>query len=214
MLRRLLAKAPEGVDQALIIEIWRALIAANLRRQKPIEAIVAGPGESGGRLFDVARSHFGASVKVTRADDPRVALTRVVEGEPVVAVAAWPGGGAGPGAWWPMLNESRFKPLMIVAALPMVADADHQEPEAAMVALGLPLEPAGGDGGFAIAYDVHYRAARALAEAGLPGKEVARARETVLIRFSEFVAPNDARIPLLAQAGLDGFRVVGSFARV
>lgn len=211
LLRRLIAKAG-AVDSDLVVDVWRGLIAANIRRQRPIDVLVAGAGPDTLRLFDLARRHFGASARITRADDARAALARVLENPATLAVTPYPGL-SGSGAWWPIFNETRFRPLAVIAALPLMAEAG-QEPEAAIVAQGVAAEPAGGDVTFAVAFDPHHRAVRAFNEAGILGRELARSRETILVRMDGFMAPGDARIPTLIQAGLDGFRVVGSYARI
>jgi hypothetical protein len=88
------------------------------------------------------------------------------------------------------------------------------EPEAAVVAAGVELEPAEQDFTFGLAFDPHHRSARALAEAQLKGREAARLRETVLIEIEGFVAKDDGRIGHAMRAGLEGFRVIGAYARV
>lgn len=215
MLRALVAKAGPNLDAETILEVWRALIAANIRRQGAVEILVpvaAGATPDPIRVFDLVRRHFGAGAKITRGEDVRGALARALEAPNLVIAAPWPGA-TGAGAWWPILNESKFKSLAIFAALPMRADG--AEPDLALVADKAPLEPAGEDVTFAIAYDPHHRSARALAEQGLSGREVSRARgETVLIRLDGFVGAEDPRVSRLALAGLDGFRIVGAFARI
>jgi chorismate mutase len=211
LLRRLIAKAPDGVDRDLVMEVWRALIAANIRRQNPIEAAVwAAPDMI--RAFDLARRHFGASMRLQRVDDARAALTKAAESPTTLAVLPWPGA-TGPGGWWPILNEGRFRGLSVISGLPLLADNGH-DPEVAVVVSEAALEEAGGDVTLGVAYDPHYRAARALSVAGLTGQEVARAREAVLIRIQGFLPPGDLRVAQMITAGLDGFRVVGSFARI
>ncbi len=208
LMRRLIEKG--GADPELVIELWRALIAANIRRQGAVEVTVASVGDIV-RPFDLARRHFGGATKITKAIDPRDALVKAVDQARTVAVLPWPAGG-GVGMWWPMLTESRFHGLSIVAALPMYgAGAD---PEAALVAPKVDLEAAGGDCTFGLAFDPHHRATRALAEAQLKGKETARVRETVLIALDEFVAKDDGRIGHAMRAGLEGFRIIGSYARI
>lgn len=211
LLRRLIAKA-DRADKEAVIDVWRGLIAANVRRQRPVEVLVAGAGSDTLRLFDLSRRHFGASARLSRADDARTALSRALESPTTLAVVAYPGV-SGAGAWWPIFNETRFRPLAVVAALPLLAEAG-QEPEAAIVAQGIALEPAGGDYTFAVAFDHHHRAVRAFSEAAIVGREVARSREAILVRVEGFLAQNDPRVPALIQAGLDGFRVVGSYARI
>lgn len=213
LLRRLLAAAEEKIDADLVVEIWRSLIAANVRRQKPVDVVVGGAtGQDPLRLFDLARRHFGARARVQRAEDIRAAINRTAAAENMVAVVPWPGK-TGAGMWWHILTESRYHKLHVIAALPIRAGAEA-EPEAAVVAAGAPLEAAGGDATLGIAFDRHFKAGKALAEAGIKGVEVARSDTRVLVKLDEFLAPDDPRGGLLVRAGLDQFRVVGSFARV
>ena len=209
LMRRLFNNAGPEMDRDLIIEVWRALIAANIRRQGGIEIVVASAGDIV-RPFDLARKHFGAATKVTRAVDPRDALNKAIDQKRTAAVLPWPTGG-GVGMWWPMLSESRYHGLALIGALPF-RGAD--EPEAAIVAPGVTLEEAGQDKTFGLAFDPHYRAARALNEAQLTGREAARVRETVLIEMDGFVGRDDGRIGHAMRAGLEGFRIVGAYARV
>jgi chorismate mutase len=208
-LRRLLAQAG-GVEPALIVEIWRALVADNTRRQKCVEVFTGGATDSV-RLFDLARRHFGGSARITRAEDARVALARMAETPAAAAVLPFPGK-SGAGGWWPILAERRFHEACLIAALPL---REEGEPEAAVITRGVPLEPTGDrDIMFAIAFDPHHKLVRGLNEAALPGKEAARANATVLIQFEGYVAPNDPRLAIVARAGLDGLRVMGCYARV
>lgn len=210
LLRRLIERAGPAVSADLVMELWRALIAETVRRQGGIEVVTAG-GADPVRLFDLARRHFGAVAKITR-EEPRAALTRAADNPSAIAALPWPAGPAA-GGWWPMLNERRYHGLTLFAALPLRADAGA-EPEAILAGAGVPLEPAGGDATLAVAFDPHHRAARALAEGPYMGREIARARETVLIRFDAFVPAQDPALRMLEAAGLDGLRVVGSYARV
>ena len=209
ILRRLIAKAPEGTDPALVLGVWRALIADNLRRQVNVE-VFAGGALDHVRHFDLARRHFGASAKITRQEDARITLTRMLETPAAAAVLPFPGK-SGAGMWWPILSERRFHEAVIVSALPLRGDG---EPEAAVVTVGAPLEPAGEDRSLALAFDPHHRLTRGLNEAQLKGIEIARANAAVLIRFDEFIAADDPRLVPLAKAGLDGLRIVGCYARV
>ncbi len=209
ILRRLIAKAPEGADPVMVVEVWRALIADNLRRQKCVEVFTGGAIDAV-RLFDMARRHFGAGAKISRAEDARATLTRMLETPAAAAVLPFPGK-SGAGGWWPILAESRFRDAVIVAALPLRGDG---EPEGAVVTIGAPLEKAGEDHSLVLAFDPHHKLVRALNEAHLKGAEVARVNATVLIRFDEFVGVDDPRLIPMAKAGLDGLRVVGCYARV
>jgi chorismate mutase / prephenate dehydratase len=210
LLRRLINERG-GTDPDLIFELWRALIAANIRRQGAIEVVVASAGDIV-RPFDLARRHFSGATKLTKAVDARDALVKALEQKNTVAVLPWPAGG-GVGMWWPILSESRFHALSIISALPLNGPATA-EPEAALVAANVALEPADNDKTFGLAFDPHYRSARALNEAQLKGREAARVRETVLIEMEGFVAKDDGRIGHAMRAGLEGLRVIGAYARI
>ena len=210
-LRKLIAAAGEGVEADFIVELWRVLIEAETRRLGPIDVAVSG-GPDPVRMHDIARRHFGARTRIYRANDAAGALKRAVEEPNVVAVVPWPGP-SGAGGWWPALSESKYHKLALVAALPM-RGAKEADPDAAVFALNVRPEAAGDDITVALAFDQHHRAQRVLAEAGFAAKEVARSEPRVLYKISGFVAPDDVRVTALARGGLDGFRIVGSYARV
>jgi chorismate mutase len=214
MMRRLLGTAPATVGHDVVVEIWRALISANIRRQCALEILSGGAGAEGLRLFDLSRRHFGGAAKIQRQDEPRNVLAQALDRPEVVGVLPWPGG-SGSGNWWAILGETRYRGLSIIAGLPLVPERLGDDPEAALVVNGAVLEAAGRDETFGIALDKHHRVQRALGEAGLTGREVGRSRDqAVLIRIEGHIGPDDRRLPLLSRGGLDGFRVVGSFARV
>lgn len=212
LLRRLVARAPAPLDRDLVLELWRTLMAANLRRQRVIDVVVGGGRGDPTRLFDIARRHFGARTRIKDLGEPQAALQKAVENPAtMVAVTPWP---AAPsvGAWWPALSERRFADLHLIAGLPMLA-APNEEPEAAIFAVS-PNEEAGGDISLLLAFDPHHRVTRALNEHGLVGREVARAEPRVLLRIEGFVAVDDPRAVALTRSGLDSVRVLGSYARV
>jgi chorismate mutase / prephenate dehydratase len=210
LLRRLIAAAPHPVDPDLVVELWRALIAANVRRQGPVDVVVGG-GNDAIRMFDLARRHFGARTRVQRAEEAQQALLRAAEQKRTLAVVPWPAA-AGVGGWWPALSESRFAKLHLIAGLP-IRGAASENPEAAVFAAMKPAQVEG-DATILIAFDPHHRAQRAMAEAQLTGRELARSEPRVLLRIEGYIAERDATAMALARAGLDGVRIVGSFARV
>ena len=212
LMRRLLALAPAPLERELVVELWRALIAASLRRQRVVDVAVGGGRGDPSRLFDIARRHFGARARIAHVGEAQTALQRVVEApDRFVAVTPWPAA-PGVGAWWPALSERRFHQLHIIAAAPLLA-APGEEPEAAVFAASAP-EPAGEDVTILLAFDPHHRLARALNELGFTGREVARAEPRVLVRIEGFVAPDDPRVAALTRHGLDSPRVLGAYARL
>jgi chorismate mutase len=210
MLRRLIAAAPAPVEPELVVELWRALIAANVRRQAPLDVAVGG-GNDPVRLFDIARRHFGARTRIRRVADPQAALLRALEAPNTVAIVPWLAA-PGVGSWWPALSESRFHKLHLVAGLPMRGAGD-EEPEACLFATA-PTEPAEGDVTMMIVFDPHHRAQKAMSEVGFKGREVARSEPRALIRIDGFVAVDDPRASAMTSYGLDAVRVLGSYARV
>jgi len=211
LLRRLVAEAPAPLERELVVELWRSLIAASLRRQRIIDVVVGGGRGDPSRLFDIARRHFGSRTRIKDLGEPQAALQKAAENpETVVAVTWWP---AAPsvGGWWPALSERRFHNLHIIAGLPVLGASDG--PEAALFAAS-PNEEAGGDVSLFLAFDPHHRLQRALNESGFTGRELARAEPRVLVRIEGFVAIDDPRAQALEAKGLDSVRVLGSYARV
>lgn len=211
LLRRLVAEAPAPLEREFVVEIWRAMIAASLRRQRVIDVVVGGGRGDPTRLFDIARRHFGARTRIKDLGEPQAALQKAAENpDSVVAVTSWPAA-PGVGAWWPALSERRFHNLHIIAGLPLLGGTD--EPEAALFAASQ-TEEAGNDVTILIAFDPHHRLQRALNENGLTGRELARAEPRVLVRVDGFIGLDDPRAAALSRAGLDSVRVLGSYARV
>ena len=211
LLRRLVAEAPAPLERELIVELWRTMIAASLRRQRVIDVVVGGGRGDPTRLFDIARRHFGARARIKDLGEPQAALQKAAENpETIVAVTSWPAA-PGVGAWWPALTERRFHNLHIIAGLPLLAGSD--EPDAAVFAAS-PTESAGNDITMLMAFDPHHRLQRALNETGLAGREVARAEPRVLVRVDGYISLDDPRTGALSRAGLESVRVLGSYARV
>lgn len=211
LLRRLVAEAPAPLEREFVVEIWRAMIAASVRRQRVIDVVVGGGRGDPSRLFDIARRHFGARTRIKDLGEPQAALQKAAENpDTVVAVTSWPAA-PGVGAWWPALSERRFHNLHIIAGLPLLGATD--EPEAAVFAASQ-IEAAGNDVTMLIAFDPHHRLQRALNEVGFTGREIARAEPRVLVRVDGFIGLDDPRAAALTRSGLESVRVLGSYARV
>lgn len=213
LLRRLIAEAPAPLERELVVELWRALIGASLRRQRIIDVVVGGGRSDPTRLFDVARRHFGARTRISHVGEPQAALQKAAENpQTVVAVTPWPAA-PGVGSWWPALSERRFHDLHLIAGLPILA-AGADEPEACVFAAGATDTAGGGDVTLLLVFDPHHKVQRALSEAGLTGREVARSEPRVLLRVEGFIGLNDPRAGALTSYGLEGVRVLGSYARI
>ncbi len=212
LLRRLIAVAPAPAERELVVEIWRSLIAAALRRQRVIDVVIGGGRNDPARLFDIARRHFGSRARIRDLGEPQTALQKVAENpDTVVAVTTWPAA-PGVGAWWPALSEQRFQKLHIIAGLPTLGPIG-ETPEAAVFAAA-ETEEAGADISILMAFDPHHRLQRALNDVGFSGKEFARAEPRVLVRVEGYVAADDPRAAAMTRSGLDSVRVLGAYARV
>jgi chorismate mutase len=212
LLRRLVQAAPEPLERELVVELWRALIAASLRRQRLIDVVVGGGRGDPTRLFDIARRHFGARTRIKDVGEAQTALQKAVENpENTVAVTWWP---AAPsvGGWWPALSETRFQSLRLIAGLPLLSTTG--EPEAAVFAASAPEASGSGDVSLLFANDAHHKVQRALNEAGFDGREIARAEPRVLIRVQGFLTSEDPRAMALEHAGLRNVRVLGAYAQI
>lgn len=212
LLRRLIANAQAPIDRDLVVELWRGLIGAGLRRQRIIDVYVGGGRADPTRMFDIARRHFGGRTRIQFIGEPQAALQKVVEKpHDAVAVTPWPTA-PGVGSWWPALSESRFHSLRLIAGLPVLGGAD-EDPTAAVFA-ACDNEEAGQDVSLLIAEDPHHKLQRALKELGLTGRELGRSEPRVMVRIDGFLAHDDPRAAALDGHGLDRVRVLGSYARV
>lgn len=197
--------AAAGVPADVVARMWRSLcgdaaVARGLR-----SVFVAGGDVS--LTLEASRSYFGFGPDLVPLVAVRDALERAVTMPGTIACIPWPEH-AGGGQWWPMLNESRYQDLMVLAGWPSLPGSPDQEPRIAVVGR-MPVESSGDDDTLATAHDDDWTADKRLGEFGLKAEVVARARSLALIRISEFVAPDDRRIELARKAGLDGLRVVG-----
>ncbi len=212
LLRRLITSAPAPLERELIVEVWRALIAASLRRQRVIDVAVGGNPKDF-RLYDLARRHFGARARLDFVGEPTDALKKAADNpQSWVAVTPWP---AAPsvGGWWPALTETRYSKLHLIAALPVLRETEDEAPKAAVFAAS-PPEEAGDDVTIVMAFDRNHRLQRALTESGLTGNEIARGDPKVLIRIDGFLGLDDPRVGSLTRFGLDSVRVLGAYARI
>ncbi|MDX2276518.1 MAG: hypothetical protein NW206_13795 [Hyphomonadaceae bacterium] len=210
VLRDLLANTPAHVEPELIVEVWGALMSASARKLQLFDVVVGGARNDPVRLFDIARRHFGARTRISHVADPQTALMKAVEHpETCVAVTPFPSA-PGVGSWWPALSESRFHKVHMIAGLPFLGAGDMPE---ACIFSAAPNEAAGKDISLLLVDDPHRRIQRALNEAGLNGREIARSEPRALVRVEGFVAVDDSRAKVMSSL-VDRVRVLGSYARI
>jgi chorismate mutase/prephenate dehydratase len=142
ILRRLVALAGDRVPRAVLVRMWRELLASGTRAQTPMSVAVFAARE-GLRTWDLARDHFGSVTPMTRVDSASQALRSLGDGSATVAVMPLPNDDD---SWWLALISDHPDRLRVFARLPFVAGALGESEEASALALGrLDPEPSGDD---------------------------------------------------------------------
>jgi chorismate mutase / prephenate dehydratase len=141
ILRRLVAQAGDRFPPAVLVRMWRELLAATTRQQTPVSLAVHAPADHPA-IWDLARDHFGSTTPCVRAESAGQALRAVSDGSATVAVLPLP---HDEDSWWLALMSDQPDRLRVFSRLPFVAgQADGDAPRA--LALGrLEPEPSGDD---------------------------------------------------------------------
>ncbi len=146
ILRRLVARTGAHFPHAVLIRMWRELLAATTRMQAPLAVSVYVPQDQP-TLWDVARDHFGSLTPVQRVTSAAHALGGLLDGRIQVAVLPEP---SEQEVWWQALLTPAASPMRVVARLPFMERASGERgsgPEQ-VVAFAVALldgEPSGDD---------------------------------------------------------------------
>jgi chorismate mutase len=134
VLRNLLSRRSAAARPALVVRIWRELMADSLSLQGPFHLAVWG-GRDPARTLELARFRFGVAPSVRQVGRPEEALAaaRTPGGVAICALAP-------DSAWWGrLLAEPR---LRVFAILPCLA---AWGPLSALAVAEVPVEPTGDD---------------------------------------------------------------------
>jgi chorismate mutase len=143
ILRRLAELADGRFPRAVLVRMWRELLAATTRIQTPLSVAVFTPRQQGFRTWDLARGHFGSVTPMVRVDSASQALRSVSDGSATVAVVPLP---TDEDPWWLALVSDHFDRIRVFGRLPFVAGGNGEGEEASALALGrLEPEPSGDD---------------------------------------------------------------------
>lgn len=221
ILRRLAERASGRFPTAVLVRMWRELIAAQTRLQAPLSVAVFARDQGVPQVWDLARDHFGSTTPMVRVDRAIQALRALTDGSATVAVLPLPNDDE---SWWVSLMSDHDQRLRAFARLPFVSS--HGD-EARALAIGqLEVEPSGDD-------------LALLAIEAEPGLSRGRLRELLmaadlhpawasawrqaspapalhLVEVDGFVADGDARLPdLQRSSGGEVLRIVpvGGYAR-
>ena len=182
IVRKLLSAQRDHAPDALVIRIWRELMADSLSRQGPFHLTVWGDG----RTVELARLRFGAAppMAVVAADKDALAAAKTPWAVSVLALQ--PGS-----AWWARLLAEPT--LNIFAALPCLT---RWGPQAAFAVAQVEVEPTGGDQTFWVTDSG--KSAGAIVEAlgadGVAAEPLAEAGGLKLFSLSGFYQRNDERL--------------------
>ena len=185
VLRALLAKPRKGASAALVVRIWRELMAESLALQGPFHLSVWG-GSDPARAVELARLRFGVAPALERAETPEAALAaaRTIGGVAVLPLAK-------DSAWWGrLLAEPRLK---VFAALPCL---QAWGPLHALAVADVPVEPSGSDETFWVtdAAGPAEPIVQALAHDGVAACQVVAAGGLKLFKLAGFYQATDPRL--------------------
>ncbi len=133
IMRRLLARPHPGASAALIVRLWRELMAESLKSQGPFALTVFG-GRDPARMAELARLRFGAAPPLTMVDHPEAALTAA---RTLGGVGVLPLDGLAP--WARLLAEPKLRAFAVLPCLNAWG-----RPQALAVAQ-VEVEPSGAD---------------------------------------------------------------------
>lgn len=184
VLRRLLAMRRDAARPALVVRIWRELMADSLSLQGPFHVSVWG-GRDPGRTMELARMRFGAAPPLRQVAKPEDALAaaRTLGGVAVAALTP-------DNAWWGrLLAEPKLK---VFTALPCLA---AWGPMAALGVAEVEVEPTGDDRTFWVT-DAPQTAAvvEALGRDGVAATPLIEAGGLKLFVLAGFYQANDPRL--------------------
>ncbi len=134
VIRKKLERENPVAGPALVVRIWRELIADSLARQGPFAVTVWG-GRAEAQTLEVARQRFGVAPPVTMVTKPEDALAgaRQLGGVGVLALTV-------DSSWWGRLLAEPT--LRVFATLPCLA---QWGPTRALAVAAVPVEPTGAD---------------------------------------------------------------------
>ncbi len=204
ILRRLLARHEGALPPAVVVRIWREMVAALTRLQGDLSVAVSAPEKSVG-YWDLARDHYGSGTRMTLHRLAAPVIRAVAEGSATVGVLPLPAEDE-PDPWWRMLITGGERPPRIVARLPFIENPGGRfEHLGALAVARIEQEPTGDDVSLVVV-EANAELSRAsvrdaFAAAGLSATDLAAWRDPEsaearlhLIEIAEFVGPDDARL--------------------
>ncbi len=142
ILRRLAARHEGRFPLAVLVRIWREMLAGFTQVQGPFAVAVHVPeGQRG--LWEVARDYYGSTTPMVAYGAPIAALRAVIEGTATIAVVPWPDDGE-TDPWWRAMMSADAKTPRVIARIPFIQPARGDDRSALAVAQAA-QEPTGDD---------------------------------------------------------------------
>ena len=219
ILRRLVARHAGPLPSAVVVRLWREILAASVRLQGPF-AVAVATGAAGGQASELARAHFGPLTALLPTSSAPAALNALAEGRAKVAIVALPQD-APSERWWRGFGLGPGAGLNVIGRLPVAAAAPG--PAALMIARQA-FDPSDEDRGYVVLETAaelsHARLSTILEQAGLAPLGFPAAFDesgggsAQLVEVVERVAEDDPRLAAIAKAlGAGGrARAIGGWA--
>jgi chorismate mutase / prephenate dehydratase len=211
ILRRLLARHSGSFPKAILVRLWRELLAGSLAIQADLHVAVYAP-EKGAGLWDLARDHYGSHTAMSGFRSTGEVLRALADGRATLGVLPVPGRSEVE-PWWRFLAAGEAPAAHIIARLPFGADGNARSDDNDAFVIGaIEPEESGDDRSlFVIETDADISRTRllgALGNAGLPVSVIAatdaeRGATTLLVEFDGWITGEDARLKDVL-AGLGG----------
>jgi chorismate mutase / prephenate dehydratase len=142
ILRRLAVLVAGRFPRAVLVRMWRELLAATTRLQTPLSVAVFATRQHGFATWDLARDHFGSVTPMVRVDSASQALRSVSDGSATLAVVPLPND---EDPWWLALVSDHHDRVRVFARLPFVAHGSGEADAGALAFGRLEPEPSGDD---------------------------------------------------------------------
>ena len=143
ILRRLVARHSGRLSTAVLVRMWRELLAGTTRLQGQFAIAVSAP-EHNRVMWDLARDHFGSTTPITAFSVPLQAVRAVIDGTATIAIVPWPDSEDRDPWWLSLLPEDRKTPH-VIARLPFIVPTEGGEEQVALALATIPHEPTGED---------------------------------------------------------------------
>lgn len=227
LLRRLAARHRGDLPTAVLVRIWRELLAAHTALQGPFAVAVGAPETDpveAAALWDLARDHYGSQTPMRAHAEALRVVRAVTAGRATVGVMPLPREGA-PAPWWPALATEAEGAPRIVARLPFARRGNARgDAIDALAIAGVAPEPTGDDRSLLVftAVEAPSRAGldAAIRDAGfapgvIAGRAMAGAAHLCLVEVDGFVDSADPRLDGVGDAlgaSVTGAMSIGAYA--